>query len=127
LGVSQETAAAFSNGYAPKGILRGRYAVPINSRTGDLLAYVGIAVTREQTPELLFHNFDPGSHLFNADRVAEGGDLWVCRDPLAAILAVENGIPVENLVSFLAPVTAQSVKMLSSLMDERKIETCEFV
>jgi hypothetical protein len=127
LGVSQETAAAFGSGFAPKGVLRGRYAVPIKSRTGDLLAYVGIAVTQEQTPQLLFHNFDPGSHLFNADRVAEGGDLWVCRDPLAAILAVENGIPAENVVSFLAPITAQSLEVLSSLMDERKIETCDFV
>ena len=63
----------------------------------------------------------------NADRVAEGGGLWVCRDPLAAILAVENGIPIENVVSFLAPITAQSLDMLSSLMDERKIETCDFV
>jgi hypothetical protein len=112
---------------APKGVLRGRYAVPVKSRTGELLAYAGIAVTKEQTPALLFHNFDPSSHLFNADRVAEGGDLWVCRDPLAAILAVENGIPVENVVSFLAPITAQSLEMLSSLMDERKIETCDFV
>lgn len=127
LGVSWETAEAFGSGYAPKGVLRGRYAVPVKSRTGDLLAYAGIAVTKEQTPQLLFHNFDPSSHLFNADRVSEGGDLWVCRDPLAAILAVENGIPVENVVSFLAPITAQSLEMLSSLMDERKVETCDFV
>ena len=127
LGVSKETAEAFESGYAPKGVLRGRYAVPVKSRTGELLAYVGIAVTKEQTPQLLFHNFDPGSHLFNADRVAEGGDLWVCRDPLAAILAVENGIPVENVVSFLASITAQSLEMLSSLMDERKVETCDLV
>jgi DNA primase len=127
LGVSKETAEAFGSGYAPKGVLRGRYAVPIKSRTGELLAYAGIAVTKDQTPQLLFHNFDPSSHLFNADRVADGGDLWVCRDPLAAILAVENGIPVENVVSFLAPITAQSLEMLSSLLDERKIERCDFV
>jgi DNA primase len=127
LGVSRETAEAFESGYAPKGVLRGRYAVPVKSRTGELLAYAGIAVTKEQTPQLLFHTFDPSSHLFNADRVAEGGDLWVCRDPLAAILAVENGIPIENVVSFLAPITAQSLEMLSSLLDERKVESCDFV
>jgi hypothetical protein len=34
---------------------------------------------------------------------------------------------VENVVSFLAPVTAQSLEMLSSLIDERKIETFDFV
>ena len=69
LGVSPETAEAFGSGYAPKGVLRGRYAVPVKRRTGEFLAYAGIAVTKEQTPQLLFHNFDPSTHLFNANRV----------------------------------------------------------
>jgi DNA primase len=125
LGVSPETAELFASGYAAKGVLRGRFAVPIRNKDGALLAYVGIAVEREQSPHLQFHNFDPHSMLFNIDRVAEGGDLYVCRDPLRAILAVENGVPAESVVSFLSPITAQSLEMLSSLMDEKKVETCE--
>lgn len=127
LGVSKATAELFESGYAPRGVLRGRFAVPVKSRASELLAYAGIAVSKEQTPHLLFHNFDPASQLFNAERVSEGGELWVCRDPLAAMLAVENGIPIETVVSFLAPITAQSLEMLSSLMDDRKIETCDLV
>jgi DNA primase len=125
LGISQATCEAFQAGYAPKGVLRGRLAVPVRNKAGELVAYVGIAVSKEQSPALLFHNFDPHGVIFNADRVAEGGDLFVCRDPLAVLLAVENGIPAETLVSFLAPITAQSLEMLASLMDEKRIETLE--
>lgn len=39
--MSQQTAELFESGYAPKGVLRGRYAVPVKSRTGELLAYAG--------------------------------------------------------------------------------------
>jgi DNA primase len=125
LGVSPETAQLFASGYAAKGVLRGRFAVPIRNRDGALLAYVGIAVEREQNPPLQFHNFDPRSMLFNIDRVAEGIDLYVCRDPLRAILAVENGVPAESVVSFLSPITAQSLETLADLMREKKIETCD--
>ena len=38
---------------------------------------------------------------------------------------MENGISVETVVSFLAPITAQSLEMLASLMDEKRIETLE--
>ena len=123
LGVSPATATAFESGYAGKGVLRGRYAVPIKGRDGSLLAYVGVAVTKEQSPRLLFHNFDPHSQIFRQECVAEGGDISVCRDPLALILAVENGVE-DTLVSFLTEgITAQQFEQLSSLMDEKKIET----
>lgn len=125
LGISEATAALFASGYAPRGVLRGRYAVPIHDKSGVLLAYVGIAVTKEQSPHLLFHNFDPRSAVWNTHRVAEKGDLWVCRDPLQAVLAVENGIPAENVVSFLAPITAQSLEVLAALMDEKQVEHIE--
>jgi DNA primase len=70
LGVSGETAQLFGSGYAAKGVLRGRYAVPIHGKDGKLLAYVGIATEKEQSPRLQFHNFDPHSMLFNVDMVA---------------------------------------------------------
>jgi hypothetical protein len=123
LGVTPATAAAFESGYAGKGVLRGRYAVPIKGRDGALLAYVGIAVTKEQSPRLLFHNFDPHSQIFHQECVAEGGDISVCRDPLALILAIENGVE-DTLISFLTEgITAQQFEQLASLMDEKKIET----
>jgi CHC2 zinc finger len=125
LGISPGTAQAFGSGYAGKGVLRGRYAVPVRTLDGALVAYVGIAVSAEQSPRLLFHNFQPEGFVWNADKVAEGGELYVCRDPLDAILAVENGVPAESVVSFLAPITAQALEALSSLMDSRKVEAIE--
>ncbi len=56
LGVSPETATAWESGYAPKGIMRGRYAVPLKAKDGALVAYVGIAVAEEQSPRLHFPN-----------------------------------------------------------------------
>lgn len=127
LGISPATAEAFGSGYAGKGVLRGRYAVPVHGKDGTLLAYVGIAVSKDQSPRLLFHNFDPGSVIFNADRLAEGGDLFVCRDPLQVLLAVENGVAPENIVAFLTDgIAAQQFEMLAALMDERKTETAQF-
>lgn len=126
LGVSVETAQAFGSGYAPKGVLRQRYAVPVRDARHQLLAYVGIAVTPEQSPRLLFHSFSPEGFVWNTENVAEGGDLHAFHDPLDAILAVENGIPINQVVSFLAPVTAQSLVTLAALLDELKIESIEF-
>ena len=121
LDVAASTFEAFGAGYAPKGILRGRLAIPIHSRDGVLLAYCGRTV-RNESPTLLFPSgFDPHSTIFNAHRVAEG-ELYLVRDPLDALKAFENGI--ENVVSFLTEdITAQQLEQLASLMDGRKIDT----
>jgi hypothetical protein len=124
LGVSAETAKLFESGYAAKGVLRGRYAVPIKQKDGSLVAYVGVAVSDEQSPRLQFHNFDPSAVLFNQD-AAGASHLTVCRDPLSLILAVENGVPREELVSFLAPITALSLQVLAAFMDENAVETVD--
>jgi len=123
LGISPETARAWGAGYAPRGIMRGRFAVPVHGMDGTLLAYVGIAVTEEQSPKLLYPNgFDPGSVIFGAEKVG-AGELYLVRSPLQVLAAAEQGM--ENVVAFLAPITAQSLVMLAALCDEAKIETVE--
>lgn len=123
LGISEATCKAWGAGYAPKGIMRGRLAVPIHDRAGKLLAYVGVAVQPEQSPKLLYPNgFDPSSTIFGCDRV-QPGELYLVRDPLQVLAAYEQG--VENVVAFLAPITAQMLEQLSSLMDEKKCESVE--
>jgi hypothetical protein len=123
LGVSPETALAWGAGYAPKGIMRGRFAIPIHSKDGALLAYVGVAVQAEQSPRLLFPNgFQPESVIFGCNRV-EAGELNLVRDPLQVLTAFEAG--VTNVVSFLAPINAQMLEQLASLCDEKRIDTVE--
>jgi hypothetical protein len=63
-----------------------------------LLAYCGWTVRNESTTSLFPSGFDPHSTIFNAHRVVEG-ELYLVRDPLDVLKAVENGI--QNVVSFL--------------------------
>ena len=88
-----------------------------------LVAYTGPTV-RDESPVLTFPNsFDPQAYLFGVERVT-AGPLYLVRDPLQVLIAFENG--VENVVSFLSEgISAQQLKGLASLMDERKCETVE--
>jgi len=122
-GLSPETCREFGAGYAPKGIMRGRFAIPIHDQNGTLLAYCGHTL-KSESPRLIFPNgFDPRSVIFGAHRVEEG-PLFLVEEPLDLLVAFENG--VTNLVCFLADVTPQSLEMLASLMDKRKCPTVEF-
>ena len=123
LGVSPETCAQFGAGFAPKGIMRGRLAIPIHDSAGTLLAYCGRAVN-DESPSLTFPNgFDPRGAIFNAHRIVEG-NLFLVRDPLQVLTAQESGI--ENVVAFLTEnTTAQQLEQLAALMDERNCEHME--
>ena len=123
LGLAPETCAAFGAGYAGKGIMRGRLAIPIHDRAGTLLAYCGRAV-KDESPTLIFPNgFDPRGVIFNAHRIV-AGDLFLVRDPQHALSAHENGI--ENVVAFLTETaTTQQLEQLAALMDERGCEQLE--
>jgi DNA primase len=123
LGISAETCRAFGAGYASKGIMRGRLAIPVHDRAGTLLAYCGRGVKNE-SPTLTFPNgFDPHSVIFNANRAQEG-ELYLVRDPLQVLQAFESG--VENVVAFLSDgISPQQFEMLSSLMDEHKCESAQ--
>jgi len=123
-GLSPETCQEFGAGYAPKGIMRGRFAIPIHDPSGTLLAYCGHTLKNE-SPRLIFPNgFDPAGIIFGAHRIEEG-PLFLVKEPLDILVAYENGVTT-NLVCFLAEVTPQSLEMLASLMDERKCPSVEF-
>ncbi|MDP2367254.1 CHC2 zinc finger domain-containing protein [Rhodoferax sp.] len=121
LGVSAGTCGHFGAGYAPKGILRGRMAIPIHDKAGLLLAYCGRTVKGE-SPTLTFPNgFQAADVIFNAHRVTQG-ELYLVRDPLQVLTAYESGI--ENVVSFLTEaISAQQLEQLASLMDEKQCES----
>ena len=123
LGISPETAQAFAAGYAAKGILRGRLAIPLHDGDGKLLAYCGRTVKNE-SPLLTFPNgFEPASIIFNASRVT-GGELTLVRDPLQVLTAFESGI--DNVVAFLTEsISPQQLEMLAALMDEKHCDSVE--
>ena len=120
LGVSAETAREWGAGFAPKGIMRGRFAVPVKNLAGELIAYVGVAVSEEQTPRLLFPNgFKADGVIFNADRIEKGDIVTVARDPLVVIKAAEHG--VANVVAFLGDITTDAINALAVMMDEKDV------
>ena len=130
LGLTQESCNEWEAGYADRGGMRGRFAIPLKQKDGEYIRnatghiqYVGVAVDKKQSPYLLTVNgFDPSGVIFGADRV-RAGELYLVSDPLQVLLAYQNG--VENVVSFLGPITAQNLEQLSSLMDEKKCDTIE--
>ncbi len=47
-GLTPETVNVFGVGYCPRGLMRGRVAIPIRNERGELVAYAGRAVTEDQ-------------------------------------------------------------------------------
>jgi DNA primase len=123
LGISPETAKHFGAGYASKGIMRGRFAIPIHDAQGQLVAYCGRSVSDESPAYIFPSGFQPNEHIFNAHQVREG-PLTLVREPLLLLKAHEGGI--NNVVAFLSDtLSAQQLEMLSSLMDEQLCESIE--
>jgi DNA primase len=124
LGLDEETCRQIGAGYAPKGIMRGRLAIPVHDWTGTLIAYCGRAV-RGESPNLIFPNgFRPEEHIFNAHRIGQG-EIVLVHDPLDALRALQNGI--DNVVSFLTETaSSEQLQMLAVLMDDKGADSLEF-
>jgi DNA primase len=121
--VSPETMSFFRAGYSSSGINRGRLALPLHDRQGQVVCYCGRALSDAQQPTISVPNgIDPHAYVFNAHNVKEG-ELTLVRDPLGVLQAYEHG--VENVVAFLTPVTPQQLEQLASLMDEKRCSTVE--
>lgn len=124
LGISPETIEHFGGGYASKGVMRGRLALPIHTHDGKLIAYVGLSLSDDIQPRLHFHNFENDRYLFNLNRVTSDDVVYVARDPLDVLRAYQEG-GVTNVASFLSPMTANALLVLSSVMDDMAIESVE--
>jgi len=65
-----DTATHFGAGYCKRGLLKGRIAVPVHSRDGELLAYAGATTKDIKQPAYLWpRNFNPALELYNLNRV----------------------------------------------------------
>lgn len=125
LSVSPATLAHFGAGYAPKGMMQGRLAVPLHDNDGTLVAYVGVAL-RQEEPQVRYKypkDFVPDL-IFNAHRI-EAGILYVITkgDILSVLQAYENG--VTNCVAVIGNFTVDQTERLLTLMRSRGIEALE--
>jgi len=124
LGIDSETYRAWKAGYASSGVNRGRLALPVISKDGAIIGYMGRTV-KDESPTLTFPNgLDPHEHIFGIDR-ATSGQLFLVRDPIDVLKAYEAGC--ENTVCFLTEeITGLQLECLAGLMDEHKCETLLF-
>jgi len=124
LGLDAETLRAWRAGFASSGVLRGRLALPVTNKGGEIIAFVGRAL-HDETPLLAFANgFDPRAYIFGVDRVTEG-PVYLVREPVEVLRAFESGC--SNVVCFLSDDIAPiQLEALAALMDERKCEALSF-
>ena len=124
LGIDPETLRQWSAGYASTGVNRGKLALPIARKNGEIIGYFGRS-TKGESPTLTFPNgLDPREHIFGAHRITTE-PLYLLRDPIDVLKAYESGCG--NAVCFLTEdVAAIQLEALAVLMDEQKCESLSF-
>jgi DNA primase len=122
LGLSAETLKAWKAGYSNSGTNRGRLAIALHDRDGNILGFVGRSLGNEQPALTIPNGINPQEIIFGGDRV-EQGTLYLVRDVLDVLKAHESGVP--NCVCFLTEITALQVEMLAALMATKHCDTIE--
>lgn len=119
IGLTEDTCNAFGSGYAPKGILRGRYAFPVHNTDGQLIAYGGIDPENPDAPIKFPKDFDPIGYIFNLHHQNED-EILLCRAPLEVMRVHQSGI--ENTISFLTPeISSEQLLVLADHLGERNL------
>ena len=122
-----EIAPEFEAGLCSRGMMAGRFAVPIHNTEGELLAYCGIAVD-ESKERLKFppsDKYDPSIDLFNLHRAIED-PLYIEHGQLVIVEDITEAMQVwdkdnKNVVATMQGVpTAQQILRLKSLDTPRK-------
>jgi hypothetical protein len=123
-GIDPETYRAWKAGYASSGVNRGRLALPVTTKDGVIVGYMGRTV-KSESPTLTFPNgINPEEYIFGIDRITSG-QIYLVRDPIDVLKAFEAGYG--NIVCFLTDeITGLQLECLAALMDERKCETLSF-
>jgi DNA primase len=122
LGISAETLKAWKAGYASSGTNRGRLAIALHDRDGNVLGFAGRSLGAEQPALTIPNGINPQEIIFGGDRV-EAGTLYLVRDVLDVLKAQESG--VTNCVCFLTEITALQMEMLAALMATKHCDTVE--
>jgi DNA primase len=122
LGISAETLADWKAGYASSGTNRGRLAIALHDRDGNILGFVGRSLNDEQPALIIPNGINPHEIIFGGDRVTEGV-LYLVRDVLNVLRAHENG--VSNCICFLTEISALQIEMLAALMATKHCDTVD--
>jgi len=131
-GLSATTIAHFGIGYCSRGMLKGRIAIPLHDKSGQLVGYAGQSVdavaSDEPSPEFLFpatrerngtvYEFQKSALLYNSHRIEEPQDdlivvswfpsvWWLHEHGYAQVVAVMGSgcsdEQIKQIVSLLKP------------------------
>lgn len=122
LALSAETLKAWKAGYSNSGTNRGRLAIALHDRDGNILGFAGRSLSGEQPALTIPNGLDPQEIIFGANRV-EAGTLYLVRDVLDVLRAHESG--VQNVVCFLTEISGLQIEMLAALMATKHCDTVE--
>ncbi len=108
------TVSHFGIGYASRGIMRGRIAIPIHNTRGKLVACAGRAVTEELAEEKgkyrLPTNFKKSLELFNLHRTTSTEPLIVVEGFFGAMTLHQAGF--ENVVALIGSTLSDQQEQL---------------
>ncbi len=136
-GIKPETAQLFGAGFASKGTMAGRVAIPIHSCDGkDLLAYIGAATRDNQSTWRFPKDFRPELEVFNVHRLGKLGKdeiaspLYIAFDPFFVMAQYQDGNPHavailndivtdQQLQTIAEAITANGYRTLIVAVEER--------
>jgi DNA primase len=122
LGLSTETLKQWKAGYSNAGTNRGRLAIALHDRDGNILGFAGRSLGDQQPSLMIPNGINPQEIIFGGERV-EQGTLYLVRDVLDVLKAHESG--VTNCVCFLTEISTLQVEMLAALMATKRCDTVE--
>jgi DNA primase len=112
---------ALGGGYASKGLLRGKLALPICDQDGTISAFVGIAPDGKDD-EPIFHKGYVPPFFMGMEHINEG-TLYLVHHPKDMVSAFEGG--VENVLALLQPITRETLICLLAVMKDKKCSELE--
>jgi hypothetical protein len=117
IGVTPETLTDWRAGYCKSGVNRGKLAIALCDREGNILGFCGRSLDGS-TPSLSFPNgVNAADIIFGADHI-QREEVRLLRDPLEVLAAAEVG---ESAICFLTEnVEPQQLEALASLLDAKK-------
>lgn len=121
LDLTADFAREWGIGYAPRGTLVGRVAIPLHDRQGQLVGFCGVSL-KDADPQPFKYpsNLDLTAYIFGAHRLAAGSAVIAANPLQAAQLA---HLADQQAVCFLTETVGPlQFEMLASLLDEKGCE-----
>jgi DNA primase len=120
---TSQTIRDFDGGYCAKGLNRGRLTLPVHNPTGELLAFMGLALGTEQ-PDITYPKGFTPPLFFNLHRVGRGSTLTLVSTPMDVLRAWDHSL--QDVVCPLTPVTPDSLDFLAKFMREKERDVLDF-